>query len=412
MSSKKKRRVEDENRQFQREWEDLYFFVPVKDKAICLICRDSISNFKSYNMKRHFDQKHDEIKQLTTGERKVKLQLLKTSLTAQQNVFQKQEAQSNAIVHASLRISHIIGKKMKPFSDGEYIKECMMAAVEEIAPDKIKAFTQISLSHQTMTRRINGIATEISATLNEVAEKFVCFSLALDETTDIKDTAQLSIFIRGVDKQMNVTKEFLDLVSLKDTTTGNDIKDAVIKCVQDHKLDLKNLIGIVTDGAPAMIGKNVGAVTLICKQIDDMGQSSNYFDLFICHCFMHLENLCAQTLDMSHVMSIVITTINTIKHNSLKHRQFQEYLRELESEYGDLIFYAKIRWLSRGKCLLRFWNLREEISIFMNENGQDISELHDEQWLLDLCFLTDITTKLNELNQLLQGENKLITDCY
>ena len=67
--------------------------------------------------------------------------------------------------------------------------------------------------------------------VNEVAEKFMGFSLALDETTDIKDTAQLSIFIRGVDKQ-NVTEEFLDLISLKDTTSENDIQDAVIKCVQ------------------------------------------------------------------------------------------------------------------------------------------------------------------------------------
>ena len=33
----------------------------------------------------------------------------------------------------------------------------------------------------------------------------------------------------------------------------------------------------------------------------------------------------------------------------------------------------------------------------MNENEQDIPELHDEQWRLDLYFLTDITTKLNEL---------------
>ena len=77
-----------------------------------------------------------------------------------------------------------------------------MAAVEEIALDKIKAFTQISLYYQIVTRKINDISTEISATLNEVAEKFVYFSLALDKTTDIKNTALriLSIFIREVDK--------------------------------------------------------------------------------------------------------------------------------------------------------------------------------------------------------------------
>jgi len=62
--------------------------------------------------------------------------------------------------------------------------------------------------------------------------------------------------------------------------------------------------------------------------------------------------------------------------------------------------------------LLKFWKLQEEKRIFMNENGKNISELHDEQWLLDLCFLTAITIKLNELNRKLQGENKLITDCY
>ena len=62
--------------------------------------------------------------------------------------------------------------------------------------------------------------------------------------------------------------------------------------------------------------------------------------------------------------------------------------------------------------LLKFWKLQEEKRIFMNENGKNISELHDEQWLLDLCFLTEIKIKLNELNRKLQGENKLITDCY
>ena len=48
----------------------------------------------------------------------------------------------------------------------------------------------------------------------------------------------------------------------------------------------------------------------------------------------------------------------------------------------------------------------------MIENGSPIPQLEDEKWLLDLCFLVDITTKLNELNKKLQGKDKLITDCY
>ena len=255
MSLKLKRKLEDENRQFQKEWEDLYFFIQIKDKAICLICRKCISSIKSYNLKRHYEQKHDKINELSVGERKARLQLLKAGLNAQQNVFQRPTGEATAVVNASMRISHTIAQKMKPFTDGEYIKECLLAAAEEIAPKKVKDFSQISLSRHTVSRRIHVISNEICETLETTLKTFIYFSLAFDETTDIVDTSQLAVFIRGIDSQMKVTEEFLDVVSSKNTTTGRDIKDAVIKCMEDHQLDLKNVIGIATNGAPSMIGK-------------------------------------------------------------------------------------------------------------------------------------------------------------
>lgn len=39
-----------------------------------------------------------------------------------------------------------------------------------------------------------------------------------------------------------------------------------------------------------------------------------------------------------------------------------------------------------------------------------IPELRNEEWLQDLCFLVNITEKLNQLNMELQGQNNLITD--
>ena len=48
----------------------------------------------------------------------------------------------------------------------------------------------------------------------------------------------------------------------------------------------------------------------------------------------------------------------------------------------------------------------------MIENGSPAPQLEYGKWLLDLCFLIDITTKLNELNKKLQEKDKLITDCY
>ena len=48
----------------------------------------------------------------------------------------------------------------------------------------------------------------------------------------------------------------------------------------------------------------------------------------------------------------------------------------------------------------------------MKANYFDVPEIEDEHWLLDLCFLVDITKKLNKLNHKLQGKDKLITDSF
>ncbi|GFY49036.1 uncharacterized protein TNIN_171661 [Trichonephila inaurata madagascariensis] len=158
---KENRKLEDENRQFQSEWENVYFFIHVKNNAVCLICRQSISILKSYKLKRHYEQKHGEIDKLTAGEWKAKLQSLKNNLTSQQYIFHKQTAQSNSIVSASFRVSHIIAKIMKPFTDGNYIKDCLIAVVEKICKEKLDLFTQISLLGQLVERRIENISREI-----------------------------------------------------------------------------------------------------------------------------------------------------------------------------------------------------------------------------------------------------------
>ena len=157
----------------------------MKDKAVCLTCRQSFNTLKSYNLKKHYEQKHDVIAKLNDSAQNTKLQLLKSKLQAQQNVFQKAASEDKAIVNASLRISQIIAKKMKPFLDGEFVKDCLLAAVDELAPTKVNDFRKISLSCQTVMQRIDLISNQISNTLKTASNSFTYFTLAFDETTDI-----------------------------------------------------------------------------------------------------------------------------------------------------------------------------------------------------------------------------------
>lgn len=72
------------------------------------------------------------------------------------------------------------------------------------------------------------------------------------------DTAQLAVFIRGVDDKLNITEEFLDLIPLKGTTTGLDIFKGVEKALENVGLSWSKLVSVAADGAPSMVGVNVG----------------------------------------------------------------------------------------------------------------------------------------------------------
>lgn len=50
---------------------------------------------------------------------------------------------------------------------------------------------------------------------------FIVFSKVIDENTDIKDVEQLSVFIRGVDEDLIVPEELLDVMILQDPTTAD-----------------------------------------------------------------------------------------------------------------------------------------------------------------------------------------------
>ncbi|KAL4006310.1 vacuolar protein sorting-associated protein 33B [Sarotherodon galilaeus] len=128
------------------------------------------------------------------------------------------------------------------------------------------------------------------------------------------------------------------------------------------------------------------------------------------HCIIHQQALCAKVIGFEHVMTPVVKIINSIRSRAKQHRTFKVLLEELSAEYGDLLLHTEIRWLSRGRVLLRFLSLLGEIKEFMQSKGEDTSLLEDTEWTLDLAFLTDITGKLNHLNCELQGKGKTVAD--
>ncbi|KAI6655961.1 General transcription factor II-I repeat domain-containing protein 2-like [Oopsacas minuta] len=408
-STSKKRKIQEENRSFKIEWEIKYFFVEDSGKFICLICRETIASAKKGNFERHYNTKHQSNFVGILGEsRKTKLDNLKRNLKSEQSSFSKNDNSVKSITAVSFAISNIIAKRMKPFTDGEFIKECLNEFADQCCPDKKQLIQQVSLSATTVMRRVESISKNIHTQLLEKTSCFSFCSLALDGSKDICDVEQLAIWIRGVDENFNITEELLSLRSMHGRTRGIDIVDEFLKTVSENNIPALKLSGISTDGAPSMLGTGTGFIGQVLRWLTE----NNVTEISWCHCIIHQEALCAKTLGLENVMKLIVDVVNFIRSKGVNHREFKEFLKDLYSDYGDVLYFTSVRWLSRGVVLERVWELRDEISSFLASKGKKVPEFEDTNWISDFAFLLDMTTHLNILNSTLQGKNKLIHELY
>ncbi|XP_028673527.1 protein FAM200A-like [Erpetoichthys calabaricus] len=148
-----------------------------------------------------------------------------------------------------------------------------------------------------------------------------------------------------------------------------------------------------------MTGKNSGVVQRI-KAVAPLAVSY--------HCIIHREALAARHIseELHDVLLTAIKIVNYIKTRSLNTRLFEIICSEMGSEHQHLLFYTEVRWLSRGRVLQRFFELRNEVSLFLLQKNSVMNVyLCDATWLAKLAYLVDIFNALNDLNPSLQGRD-------
>ena len=155
------------------------------------------------------------------------------------------------------------------------MKERLLTVIDIVCPEKRDLFSKISLSARTVTRRIEDLSSDMRTTLQNRAQHLEFYAIALDESTDSTDTAQVAISVTGINATFDITEELASLISLKDTTTGVNVSQAIKSVIDILGLNLNNLCGITTDGAPSMVGKMNGAVSLIEKKREMLALKGN-----------------------------------------------------------------------------------------------------------------------------------------
>lgn len=402
----KKQKLQDV-RSFVPSWTIDYGFEKYGDKSRCGLCSEIIVS-RTSSIKRHFESKHKDVAERNIDEKKELISQRLKMTENQSNLLSKFVKTNNNVTEASFKISHLIAKRSKPFSDGEYIKTIMLQAAPGLFQDFnnkeqiIQRIKELQLSRNTVKDRILKMSTNISEQLHNDINKCDYISICLDETTDIKSSCRLSIIAR-YPKENEMYEELLKLANIPERTRGTDICEIVINELKVLKIDVKKIISITTDGAPNMIGPELGFLNLFQKQV---GHPIIGF-----HCIIHQQVLCAKngTIDFKDISDKVNKIINFIVARDMHKRQFKKLLNDFDCHYDTLLMYNNVRWLSRAISLERFVDSLEEIRFFLQEFCKtDFKELYDTEWLTKLMFFTDITLHFNVLNTKLQGRGKTV----
>ena len=134
-----------------------------------------------------------------------------------------------------------------------------------------------------------------------------------------------------------------------------------------------------------MLGRQAGFAALFRQEIEKP-------NLISYHCIIHQQALCAKARGgMQDTMKTIVESVNLIRARSLNHMKFQNHLAAFDdTEFGDVIFYNSVRWLSRCAFLERFAALLPHIVSFLKEIDHPVAHLVDDKFRVRLCVLTYI----------------------
>jgi hypothetical protein len=181
---------------FKLSGREIFFFTKGKKEgtALCLISREMLHRNKRYNLNRHYISVHSQFEEKFPKKSKIreeKLQPLKNSFACERSTLLNAMNKNELTTKASYQVTEILAQKMKPFSDAEIVKECVVTVCKTLfshLPNSKQILDEVSklqLSDSICMRRSQDLAANIALNITDELQQSECFSLALNSSTDI-----------------------------------------------------------------------------------------------------------------------------------------------------------------------------------------------------------------------------------
>ncbi|GFX54412.1 general transcription factor II-I repeat domain-containing protein 2A [Trichonephila clavipes] len=159
-SSTKKQKLQDSkcSREFQTWWAKKYGMINKGVKAVCVLCSGAVL-CRTSSVKRHFETNHKSFFEKSEPEQKELIASAKKDRNKQStSVFTYISKNCHTSV-ASYSAANAIARHVKPFQEGEFLKEAWLACKPSLSDDFdnkakiIQRIKDVPLSRNTMKDR-------------------------------------------------------------------------------------------------------------------------------------------------------------------------------------------------------------------------------------------------------------------
>lgn len=235
------------------------------------------------------------------------------------------------------------------------------------------------------------------------------YSLYLDESTDISVNKLLCICVKyRSQKHGKFVSTYLGLVNLL-SADACGIADAIVTFLGEYGLDIKNMVGIATDGASVMVGKNHSVFSLLKEK-----QPSLQLIRCVCHSLDIVANKAMQLLP-SNLEYMIRETYNWFAHSAKRQSDYNSIYRAI-NDGGcplKLISPSSTRWLVIADCIERILDQEDALKLhFSLASGAEhcyaariLNDMYsDKSNSMYMHFLRPVLIEIKTVNKYFQLE--------
>ncbi|CAI7878335.1 unnamed protein product [Closterium sp. NIES-53] len=263
-------------------------------------------------------------------------------------------------------------------------------------------FSWLVYGFQQMVHSISTYLTQVQMD-HILASPFL--GIQCDESTDRTRGKHMIVYLTFF-KNRQIACEFFTLLTVERCDAGS-LFEVLLNHLCSAAVDVSKIVGISTNGASVMTGKENGLVARLREHVPH---------LFSCHCIAHREALAVKDAaesneDLGMVDKVVRTVATLLGNSSVWSQRFKYLQRVIYQTNLEVQGIHTVRWLSRGDAVRRLCKVLGACIVLLWEHNHKAYEIVTcYKFQFCLFFLADILADMNDLNRCFQRRELDVTE--